>query len=277
MSQTENAPKSAVGQFFHEMDEGMRRQGSVVFALIFKEFKTKSKRASLNNMAWVVLEPGIQIMIMAAFWYVLRVQEIGGVHIAMFLLISMMPFAIIQRSISSIPRTLRANEAFYSYQQVKPIDSVIARFFLDWLLLLVGGLVMLFLLGWFLDLYINTDKLLQFLGVIVLASALGFGVALTVATYSAIYEGISRTIQMMNRGLLLVSAVIHQVSQLPTNAQYYISWNPIAHLTEFARYYALGLKPFPGASMGYVLLVTVSFLFLGFVSYYANRFRLLKK
>lgn len=277
MSETENSSQSAVGRFMQEMDEGMRRQGNVVFALIFKEFKIKSRRASLNNMLWVVLEPGIQIAIMALFWYMLRVQEIGGVNIAIFLAVSMMPFAIIQRSIISIPRTMKSNESFYSFQQVKPIDSVIARFVLDWVLLLLGGAVLLFMLGWWFGFYIHSDKLLQLMAVFVVAGAMGFGFALTVATYSAIYEGINRTIQLCNRGLLLVSAVIHQAIQLPPDAQYYISWNPIAHLTEYARYYAFGLKMFPEASMGYALLVTVSALFIGFLSYYANRFRLLKK
>ncbi len=71
--------------------------------------------------------------------------------------------------------------------------------------------------------------------------------------------------------------MIHPVSELPSEAAYYISWNPFAHSIEYLRYYFLGMRPFQGVSMAYVANFAFIMLFLGFISYYANRQKLIER
>ena len=40
--------------FFQEMSEGLRRQGNVIFALIFKEFLSDSMGRSGMSLLWVL-------------------------------------------------------------------------------------------------------------------------------------------------------------------------------------------------------------------------------
>ena len=129
MTQVDRLPATSLGRFFYELREGARRQGNVIFALIFRELKTKSGQDSYGilSLVGIILEPAISVMALSLFWYVMRRQEVYGVHIALFLVISATGFALIRRSFSSIPRTVKGSRSFYSYPSVKPIDTVAAR------------------------------------------------------------------------------------------------------------------------------------------------------
>ena len=279
MIKTEAISQGAVARFFYEVREGSRRQGNVLFALIFKELKARAgdNAGRLYNLAMVVLEPAIGSVLLTAFWWIVSRVEVGGVHVALFVAVSYTPFSIIRRSLSSIPRSLRSNIAFYAYQQVKPFDSITAQFIIEFTLTIVGGTLLLFVLWWFLGLSIRTDSLLELFGMLVLLGAIAFGLSLTIGVYGTRFPVLSSLIGASSRGLLLLCAVMHPVSDLPSNATYYLALNPIAHVEEKIRQYTLGIKPFPEASVSYPAYFALIMLFFGFASYYANRHRVIER
>ena len=279
MSDSETARPGQLARFFYELSEGARRQGNVLFALIFKELKARAgnNAGRLYNLAMVMLEPAIGALLLAGFWYIIGRYEVGGVHVALFVAVSYTPFSIFRRSMSSIPRSLRSNLAFYAYQQVKPFDSITAQFVIELTLTVIGGALLLFGLWWFLGLSIQTDRLLELMGAVGLMLAISFGVSLTLGVYGTFYPVISSALGAMSRGLLLLCAVMHPMEDLPVSGTYYLSFNPIAHLEEMIRLYALGIKPFAGVSLAYPSYFALGFLFLGFASYYANRRKVLER
>lgn len=271
--------QSSVGRFFSEMRRGARNQGNVVFALIFKEIKNRagSDGYGLYSLAVIALEPAIAVAGMMVFFYFLRRAEIGGVHIALFLAVSYLPYGLIRRSMSSIPKVMKSNAAFYAYQQVKPIDSVLSRFIIESTLILLGGLVVFFLLWWFMDLSPNFDRIPEVIGVFAMMVAASFGLCLFLATYGSRIPFVLRLASGMSRALYFLSAVIHPMSEIHDTAGEFLLWNPIAHMIELLREYALGMRPYYGVNAWYPLGFMLFMLFLGLVSYYANRFELLKK
>lgn len=104
-----------------------------------------------------------------------------------------------------------------------------------------------------------------------------FGLSLGVGVYTAIYEELERVLRLLTRPLIFVSAVFHTANQLPERARYLISWNPLAQINEFARYYMLGIQPFPEADMTYTVVVAMLVLAWAMIAYYSNRFRVLQK
>jgi capsular polysaccharide transport system permease protein len=266
-------------RFFRELREGGRRQGNVIFALIFKEVKSRSGKdgQGLYNLAAIFAEPAIGAVVLSLFWYLLRRQEIAGVHVALFVAVSYLPFGIIRRSLSSIPRALRGNLAFYAYQHVKPFDAIAAQFLLEAVLILLGGVALLFLLWWFLGLAIEFNQLIQLSGVLGIMAAAGFGCSLFLGTYGTLFPVISRAIGLASRGLVFLSAVIHPLSELPGVVTTILLWNPIAHIMEKIREYALGMTPAPGISISYPASFALVMLFFGFTGYYANRTKLVER
>lgn len=276
MTLAATAPRSRRARFVHEMRSGFRRQCNVVFALIFKDFRSKTSNGRLGLM-WVAIEPAMHIFILGALWYLAGRTVIAGTDIGLFLATGVLPYMIVRRSLQDIPSALAANDAFYNYQQVKPIDAVIARFILDMLLLIVGGFIVLFLLAWFTGAWIKIENGLPLVGVLLVAMTMGFGVSLFLATYGYLYDGLLKAVSAFSRPLLFVSAVFYTPNDLPAEARNILSWNPVVQIIEYVRYYALGIRLFPEAGFNYVLLWALAALFLGMTGYYANRFRLIEK
>ena len=277
---TETTMRDAVARFFYEMREGGRRQGNVLFALIFKELKSREGndyRFGLYSLLVILLEPALGVAVITTFWYLFRRQEILGINIALFVAVSYTPFGIIRRSLSSIPRSLRGNQSFYSFQQVKPFDAITAQFIIEMVLTLSGRLIMMFCLWWFLDLSMKSDHILQFLGILAMMVVAGFGISLFFGVYGTLFPLISRVVRMMSMGLLMVCAVIHPLAELPSKTSYILSWNPVANMEEYLRLYGLGIKPDSNVSLNYAMGFTLTILFLGFTGYYANRRKVLER
>ena len=277
---TETTMRDAVSRFFYEMREGGRRQGNVLFALIFKELKSREGndyRFGLYSLLVILFEPAIGVAVITTFWYLVRREEILGIHIALFVAVSYTPFGIIRRSLSSIPRALRGNQGFYAFQQVKPFDAIAAQFIIELVLTLCGGLIVMFCLWWFLDLAMNGDRIFQFLGILAMMAVAAFGLSLFLGVYGTLFPLISRVVRMMSMGLLMVCAVIHPLTELPSKVSYYLSWNPVANMEEYLRLYGLGITPDSNVTLTYPLGFTLTVLFLGFTGYYANRRKVLER
>jgi capsular polysaccharide transport system permease protein len=278
VSNSVSVPASGLGRFFHDMREGARRQGNVVFALIFRQLKNKSSDGyGMLSLVGVILEPAIGVAATAAFWYTMRRQEIQGVNVLIFLTVSLTLFAIVRRSLSSIPRAVRSGRAFFAFPNVKPIDAIIAQFLLELILTIVGGALLLFLEWWFLDLAIDMSHFIATFLIFMLLVAAGFGISLFLGAYGTIYPFFATVLSMFSRVLVFVSAVIHPATELPAQAQVFLSYNPIAHAMEIARWYTLGIHPFEAASLQYVAAFAAISLFLGFIAYYPNRRRVLER
>ncbi len=279
MTHIEGIPASRIGRFFVEMREGARRQSNVIFALIFRELKTKSGQDSYGLLSFVgiILEPAATVIGLTLFWYLLKREEVLGVHVALFVTVSVTGFAIVRRSFSSIPKSVRSSRAFYAYPNVKPFDAVLARFIVEFVLTLLGGLLVLYLVWWFLDITVSMQHFIDGMRIFGELVAFAFGIALTMGIYGTRFPFIMTVFSNASRILFYTSSVIHPASDLPYEAQYWISWNPFAHANELGRFYLLNITPFDGISETYLFAWSLGTLTFGFVAYYANRKKVLER
>lgn len=279
MTHIDGIPASRFGRFFFEMREGARRQSNVIFALIFRELKTKSGQDSYGLLSFVgiILEPAVAVIGLTLFWYLLKREEILGVHVALFITVSFTGYTIMRRSFSSIPRSVKTSRAFYAYPNVKPFDAVLARFIVEFILTLLGGLLVFFLIWWFLDLKVSLQYFIDAMRIFGELVAFAFGIALIMGIYGTRFPIIMTVFSYVSSVLFFVSSVIHPASELPLEAQLLIVWNPIAHAMELGRFYLLNIKPFDGISEAYLFAWSLGTLAFGFVAYYANRKKVLER
>lgn len=273
------ARPGSIRRFFSDMREGLRRQGNVVFALIFRDLKSRSGQDGygLLSLAGIVLEPAMGVVALSAFWYLMKREEIQGVHVVLFLTVSMTGFSMFRRAIASVPKTIRGTRAFYAFPNVKPFDAVLARFVIELVLTVLGGAILLFLAWWFLDLAIYMDYFLEGMGVFAMLIAAAFGVSLFVGVYGTRFPMAFKGIQFMSRGLLFISAVMHPANELPAEAQDFLAWNPLVHYMEAMRGFFLGMDTFPALSFTYMTGFAAVSVFMGFISYYANRHKVIER
>jgi capsular polysaccharide transport system permease protein len=258
-----------------DLIRGLKRQSSVVMAIIFKEIKVR-QRTSKFGMVYVLIEPMIYILTIAAIRYLFRTTSVDGLHVMVWIPLGVSLFLIFRRAISKIPSAIRSNEGLLDYPQVKPIDPVIAIFVLEMVLTMVASSMAIFLIWWFVGVGPSFPRPLEAIGVVLALLAGCFGVALLLAVYGTFYENIPRTIKFLNRPLIFISGVIFSVTALPRNVREYLAWNPLLQFIEYFRLYAADHQTFPEANLGYACFVSAFVLGLGFISYYANRYRLVQ-
>jgi len=258
-----------------DLIRGLKRQASVVTAIIFKEFKVR-QRTSKFGIFYVLIEPMVYILAIASIRYLFRTTSVDGVHVLIWVPVGVSAFLIFKRSITKVPSAITSNEGLLDFPQVKPIDPVIAIFILEMGLTMIASCLAMTLIWWFMGISPSFPRPLEAMGVIAMLLAGSFGVALLLAVYGTFYENIPRTVRFLNRPLIFISGVIFSVTTLPGNIREYLAWNPILQFIEYFRLYAAGQPPFPEADLGYACFVAAFMLGLGVIAYYANRYRLVQ-
>lgn len=254
---------------------GLKRQSSVVMAIIFKEIKVR-QRTSKFGMLYVLVEPIIFIVMIATIRYLFRTTMVDGLHVLIWIPLGVTLFLVFRHSVSKVPSAIRSNEGLLDYPQVKPIDPLIAIFILEMTMTLMASSIAMFLIWWFMDLGPTFPQPLEAIGVIVATLAGCFGLALLLGVYGTFYENIPRTIRFLNRPMIFISGVIFSVGVMPNYVREWLSWNPLLQFIEHFRLYAAGQRTFPEADLGYACFVSAFMLGLGFIAYYANRYRLVQ-
>ena len=254
---------------------GLKRQSSVVMAIIFKEFKVR-QRTSRFGLLYVLVEPMIFIIAISSIRYLFRTTEVDGLHVLIWVPLGVAAYLIFKRSITKVPAAIKSNQGLLDYPQVKPIDPLIAIFILEMVMTLVASAMAMFLIWWVMDVAPSFPRPLEAIGVLAVLLAGSFGAALLMGVYGTFYENVPRTMRILMRPLLFISGVIFSVNALPTYVREYLAWNPILQFIEYFRLYAAGQRTFPEADLGYACFVSALVLGVGFLAYYANRYALVQ-
>lgn len=263
-----------IDRFFVEVAEGLRRQGNVIFALIFRQFLLNSPGRSALNLVWNLIEPATNALTMSAMWMVIGRNVLGGVPPTLFLLVSFLPYLILHDGIGTFAKALTSNTALFAFQRVKPIDLMLASMVVDITLMIVGTILMLFLLYWFFAYTVHLDQLGWVVLMLAMTIVLSLGLGLLVGTYGNLYPIIFTILGFLSRVLLIGSGVVIAPQDLPFNFQLWFAWNPSAVIIDQMRVALFHTPPIPGTSISYCLFVTLCVNALGFLAYYNKRHKL---
>ena len=262
-----------LGEEQRQLRVGVKRQSSVILALIFKDLKSRIQGSKLGFI-FVILEPLVFVSVISLMMFLFGQTEIYGVHVLLFGPTGIIPYLIFKRFLLKLSGAVGKADGLYDYPQVKPIDAIIASITLQLWLLFLASCVLMFLVWWLLDLALPMPRPLEAIGVLALYMVGCFGLGLIVAVYSTLYDVVDRMIGIMRRPILIISGVIWPIDFLPPSARELLAWNPLVHVIAYLRTYTLGLPPFPEADLFYVFYVAIALIGLGFITYYANRYRL---
>jgi capsular polysaccharide transport system permease protein len=255
---------------------GLKRQSSVVLAIIFKEIKVRS-RTSKFGLMFVLIEPIIYIFAISMIrWLVRGRQEVDGLHVLIWIPLGVAAYLMFMRAVAKIPSAIASNQGLLDYPQVKPIDPLIGVFILEMILTMLGSCLAIFLIWWFFDVFPSLPRPLEAIGVIMALLAGCLGLALILGVYSTFYENIPRIMKFVNRPMIFLSDVIIPISMLPASIRDYLSWNPLLQFVQHFRLYAADQRTIPEADIAYACLCSALVLGVGIIAYYANRYRLVQ-
>jgi len=213
---------------------------------------------------WMIFEPVALIGIMVFIRSFIRGGRlIVNAEFIPWMIMGLLGFFLVRDGMLQGMGAINGNQALFAYRQVRPVDPVLVRNFLEgmlrtfiFLLFIVGGLM----LG--LDMY--PDNAVRAMGAWLSLWSLGLGLGLVTSVVATMVPEVGRIIRMLSLPLLILSGVIIPLNQLPHWLLEYLMLNPIPHGLEtlrlgfFEKYQVVN-----GTSMLYFWLFTLSTIALG--------------
>ncbi|MFC0268194.1 ABC transporter permease [Kushneria aurantia] len=243
----------------------LRVTWSVWHALFMRE---AISRTMADRMAWfwMLFEPIALIAVMIAVrTFIMGGRQIAGADFVPWMIVGLLGFMLFRENMMRAIGAVDANKGLFAYRQVKPIDPVLVRCFLEGMLKTLVFLVFI-AIGSLLGIDLIPDHPLGVMFDWLSLWALGWGAGLTLSVASSLIPEIGRVVRIASLPLLIISGVILPLNYLPHSIQQYLLWNPIPHGLESMRLsFFDGYRALPGIDMTYLWLWALSLLALGLI------------
>lgn len=184
--------------------------------------------------AWLLMEPAMHIGFISVVWSMRRGNSMGGIDIAMWIILGMLAFFLFRRTAVQTLHSLDSNKAFFAFRQVRPFDVALVR----------GGVeafsmffVSLFILGTaaMLGRDIVPDDPLKVLLALAGLWMFGLGYGLVTSVCMRLVPDSGHIFQILTLPLYLISGTIMPLALIPLPYRDWLLWNPLAHGLELVR------------------------------------------
>jgi capsular polysaccharide transport system permease protein len=235
---------------------------SVWNALFLREAVT---RLSAGRIAWLwlLVDPIIQIGLMLFIFTAIRMRVVSGITTEAWLIIGMVFYLMFKRSATQVQGGLSANKTLFAYRQVKPIDTLLARAWLEGFITVLIAFIF-GLGGSFFGVKLVPDDPLTVVVVLLGLWLMGLGFGLVTSVAVQLIPKFSTVLDIFKTILYMTSGVILPISNIPQPYQGWLLYNPLLHGIEAARagisdYY----HPVSGVDVGYLFRCAIVAIFFG--------------
>lgn len=234
---------------------------AVHHALVMREVQTRFGSRKLGYF-WAVFDPMVMVLVFATARTHLGVGSGASYDFAVFLAVGMVPFNFFRMMLTQSSAAFEANKGLFVYRQVKPFDTIVARFGLEVFIMLMVTLIFIFI-----GLYFGFDLRVKNVNGVILAEVwllvFTFGVGLLLSVLGSFFELVRKVVNIISLPLFLLSGLFFTAESLPPNARDILLYNPLLHFVEMihGNYFASLNTNY--VDYRYMLLWTVVPLFAG--------------
>ena len=213
-------------------------------------------RTMADRMAWfwMLFEPIAIIIVMVAIRTVIMgsVHSIEGAEFIPWIITGLFGFFLVRENMMRPIGAIDANKGLFAYRQVKPIDPVLIRCYLEGLL--QSFIFVLFIIACsLLEINLIPADALGALFAWLSLWCLGLGAGLIFSALAGLVPEIGKILRIISLPLLIISGVIFPLNFVPHELLVYVMWNPIVHGLESLRGAFFPLyRPVPGTSLLYL-------------------------
>lgn len=204
---------------------------AVVKALFFREMQTRFGSKKLGYF-WAVIDPTAKIVVFSAIKTILFAKTGLAYDYPVFLATSFLAYDLFINITKKSMDAFESNRGLFSYKQVKPFDTLIVRYLVEGLVMILAAMVLIVA-----GLYLGFDLKVENVNMVILGviwiSVFGFGLGLFFAVISQFYENFKKTINLLFLPLFFLSALFYTVDSIPSQLREYLLFNPVVHFIEF--------------------------------------------
>lgn len=250
---------------------------SVWYALFMREMIS---RMFGNRYAWfwLLAEPMMFIGAMVAIRSFIRVMsDIAGVDVVPWMIIGLTAFFMFRDGMTRAMGAVNANKGLFAYRQVKPIDTVLVRVFVE--AVVHGSVIFLFIMTlMLLGFDMQPNNLVMALFAWFSLWLLGLSVGLILSVVVSIVPDLSKIVSVMTLPLMILSGGILPIQFMPYSVQQILLYNPILHGIEFLRLqYFNGYWSLSEIDVGYLYQWLMPMLALGLLLHLRFELKLKQK
>jgi capsular polysaccharide transport system permease protein len=230
-------------------------------ALFLREAVTRlsTGRAAL----WILIDPIVHILFLVWMFSVIRMHAVGGIHTSIWIMIGISSYDIFKSTMNMARNAISSNKALFTYRQVRPVDTVLARAGMEGFLMVLVVIIVFSGAGLF-GVSVIPDDPLAVLEAMFGMWLIGLGFALMLSVIQDLVPELGKIINIFLMPLYICSGVILPISSVPQPYRDWLIFNPLLHGVEAAR---LGFSPYyhaiPELSIGYIYGFALVCLFLG--------------
>lgn len=246
----------------------------VIVALMMREMSTRYGR-SAGGYVWAILEPvGMIGMLSIVFAMAIRNPALGD-SFPLFFATGYLAFHFYTELSQFSSNAVSMNKPLLTYPRVTPIDSILARFFLQFFTLATSSFIIFAGIVHFEDIHTIYD-FAAITKSVVYASVLGLGVGATNTVIFTFFPTYQNVWKIINRPMFLISGIFFLYEDMPRAVQEVLWFNPVIHIVGLMRkgffpsYHASYVSEFYVGGLG------VLFMTLGFFLVYSNKTALIE-
>ena len=220
--------------------EGHRRlstaiavQMRVIHALMIRELVTRYGRDNIGFL-WVMVEPLLFGGLVALIWHFMRGETEHGIGLTAFVVTGYIPITLFRHGVSRSVAIFNANSSLLYHRQVKIVDFILVRFFIE----LIGSLMAFTFAGvvlmYFDEFPVPADIGLTITGWLVYAFFC-LSLCLIVAPVSEMSEVLEKLVPVMTYVMIPFSGLFTLAQWLTPGLRNAFMWSPFANAMEMIR------------------------------------------
>lgn len=244
----------------------------VLHALLLREIKTRFGAFRLG-VVWALAEPLAHVVILSVIFGIRSPTTAQGVEFPVFLATGIIPFLLFREMVTRGMTAITSNQSLFSYRQVKPLDTLVARFILEIVIYSAVFLVFMAGAGW-LGFDVSVGDPLTLLLVFLALGLFGLGLGALACVLNTALPDAAQVVPIILRPLYFISGIFFSVEAIPAEYRGWLLWNPVLHALEIIRgawFHAIDTHY---GSPLYLALWTGGALSLGLLTFHVHRYRM---
>ncbi|MFS1703481.1 ABC transporter permease [Alteromonas sp. AMM-1] len=240
---------------------------SVLFALFLREMQSQFN--DKLGLAWAFLEPFAFIFGLAYMRSFMSGGEVHTVPILIYMMIGLIFIQSFLTPLSKVANAFKKNKPLYAFRQVQPVSGLIVTGFMEFsikCMVVFLALITLYLLD--IDASMHDPMLLIMLFLMLWVFTVSLSCIIGIAT--AFVPELSKIINVITRPMFFISCVFFSLQDFAPEYWHWLTWNPLVHFIELARYACYESYGHQGVSLAFAAGTTFVCFFFAACLYHLN-------
>ncbi|RQS00601.1 ABC transporter [Burkholderia sp. Bp8994] len=225
---------SEIDSGFKAKRTSLRIFQSVLFALFLREMQTRFG-ARRMGVVWVVMEPLSILVVILTFYAFFKVSPVQGLDFIIYMVSGIVPFHMMRNISWRMIDAIQANQGLFSYRQVLPFDTFIARMVVEICVYSCAYVIICFFLGFWFDHDVLISDPLAWCLSIAMGIVVAFSIGVLFAIIGHAFPRLKLALRLSYLPIYLTSGVFYPVWRISDEKLSWLAWNPYLEVIDNVR------------------------------------------